>query len=310
MCSTRADNRGASQRVFHWELAMPHHQPARIVGPDALVQAQGGLAPDQFKFRVLTEGDSWFSMADLPLTVLSPSQLRALKFPGDALVVNCAQPGDELRNMVRWSASAAFRDLLQSGIGSGPELILLSGGGNDLINAADELILPFAQVGAGHAPADCVDAVKMRRFIDEYVKPSFRTIVQWRDAPGSASRGVPIVVHTYDYSMPRHAPAAVLLGTAGPWLFPVMQRKGIPVAEHLALSRYLLDQLADAILQLRDVEALPNFHVVDTRGVLAPAPSDPQASSDDWINEIHASASGYKKLYAQRWQPVLDALLI
>lgn len=288
---------------------MPNHQFARIVGSDALVQAQGGLAPDLFKFRVLAEGDSWFSMADLPLTVLSPSQLRALQFPGDALLVNCAQPGDELRNMVKWSASQTFRDLLRNGIGPGTDLILLSGGGNDLINAADELILPFAQVGAGGAPADYVDAVKMQRFLNDYIKASFRTIVQWRDAPGSASRGVPIVVHTYDYSMPRHAPAAVLVGTAGPWLFPVMQRKGIAVAQHLALSTFLLDQLGDAIQELQDVEALPNFHVINTRGVLQPADTDPQVPSADWINEIHASAPGYKKIYEQRWQPVLDGLL-
>ncbi|MGL4573301.1 MAG: hypothetical protein ACRCV9_00765 [Burkholderiaceae bacterium] len=288
---------------------MPNHQPANIVGPDALVRPQGAPAPDLFKFRVLAEGDSWFSMADLPLTVLSPSQLRALQFPGDTLLVNCAQPGDELRNMVKWSASQTFRDLLRNDIGPGTDLILLSGGGNDLINAADELILPFAQVGAGHAPADYVDAANMKSFIEDYIKRSFRKLVEWRDERGSASVGVPMVVHTYDYSMPRHAPATVLAGTTGPWLFPVMQRKGIPVGEHLALSKFLLDQLADAILELQDVEALPNFHVINTRGVLTPAESDPQVPSADWINEIHASGSGYKKLYEQRWQPVLDALL-
>jgi lysophospholipase L1-like esterase len=288
---------------------MPHHQPARIVGPDALVQAQGALAPDMFRFRVLAEGDSWFSMADLPLTVLSPSQLRALQFTGDTLLVNCAQPGDELQNMVRWTVSPVFRELLRDGIGPGTDLILLSGGGNDLINAADELILPFAQVGAGHPVADYVDAAKMTRFLNDYIKASYRTIVQWRDAPGSKSRSVPIVVHTYDYSTPRDAPATVLAGKAGPWLFPVMQSKGIASTERMALSKYLLDCLGDAIVQLQTVEALPNFHVVDTRGVLVPANPTDQGASADWINEIHASSAGYQKLYVQRWQPVLDALL-
>jgi hypothetical protein len=289
---------------------MPNHELAQIVGPSALTQAQGGLAPDMVRFRVLAEGDSWFSMADLPLTVLSPSQLRSLKFPGQTLLVNCAQPGDELRNMARWSTNAAFRDLLHDGIGPGTDLILLSGGGNDLINAADELLLDFAAVGPGHAPADYVDAAKMRRFIDDYIKAGFRTLVGWRDAPQSASKGVPIVVHTYDYSMPRNAPATVLAGKAGPWLHPVMERKGIPAALRFDLSKHLLDCLGDAIVQLETVEHLPNFHVVNTRGVLTASAVDETGPTADWINEIHASKQGYDKLYAQRWQPVIDGLLL
>jgi lysophospholipase L1-like esterase len=282
---------------------------AKITNPAMLDASESQLAPDQFRYRVLAEGDSWFSMADLPVTLVSTNQLNALRFKDRALVINCAEPGDEIKkDIVDWSASRTFRRLLKDGIGAGTDLILLSGGGNDLASAGPDLIKPFDTVGAGRQPQDYVDALKLELFLEQYVKASFRQIVQWRDAAGSASRGVPIVTHTYDIATPRNAPAAVGLGTQGPWLMPTFVAKGYPADLWEPLAAHLVQALGEAIVQLQDDEALPEFHVVRTQGTLAPAPVTQAGRTDDWLNEIHPTAHGYQQL-AQKWQPVLDAVI-
>jgi hypothetical protein len=65
------------------------------------------------------------------------------------------------------------------------------------------------------------------------------------------------------------------------------------------VSDRMLDKLAEAILALdgrTSPTGLPNFFVVNTRGVLSRARPETTGSEADWLNEIHPNASGNGKL--------------
>lgn len=91
-------------------------------------------SPD-YRYRILAEGDSWFSLGGIPTSSL----LFSFEFPDDTIIVNCATPGGTIRRMVEMANDRAYRDALSAKGGSKWDLILLSGGGNDLIGDADDV---------------------------------------------------------------------------------------------------------------------------------------------------------------------------
>jgi hypothetical protein len=248
----------------------------------------------EYRCRILAEGDSWFTLGGIPTSNL----LFSLEFPHDTIIVNCAKPGDTIRRMAEMSKDRAYRDALSRKWGSKWDLILLSGGGNDLIDDADDIILPKARrPGAAGSPADYCSEPRIRQLIKE-VQAGYRKLVALRDAEDSPARHKPVVTHIYDWPTPRNSPARFLtVPLLGPWLYPAMKDAEVPEADWPALSDYLLGRLGDAILELQDgPDPLPNFHVVNTRDTLRRAAAGHTGDSNDWLNEIHPNYEGYKKL--------------
>lgn len=264
---------------------------------DPLFGPSSGL----YDYRILAEGDSWFSLGGIPTSNL----LFSLRFRKSTLIINCAQPGDTIRRMGVLAQDRALRDALTAGVAW--DLILLSGGGNDLIDEADEILLSpqKRQASPGVGPGDYCDPSAIDNLV-RTVQEGYRAIVALRDAPGSTARGKPILTHTYDYITPRNAPARFLLiPMLGPWLYRALIEAAVPQPDWRGVSDYLTDRLAEAILALRTgAHALPDFYVVDTRGTLSRAKTGEVGESGDWMNEIHPSIDGYKKLA----RPLTDAL--
>ncbi len=275
---------------------------ADIHSPEALSDMTLPVFPHQYAHSFLAAGDSWFSLSQVP----SSSLLFGLRFARSALIINCATPGATISNMIDWRRNRQFESLLGPGAPFRWSGILVSSGGNDLINAVDHLLLPFPS-GAG------LDAEHVERLIDSdglqrfeiYLRQNYTDLISLRDAPGSPNQGVPVFAHTYDYATPRDARAKFLgLPAFGPWLASAMRRKNIPPSLWIALSRALQDKNAEILLRL----ALPQLQVIDTRGILTPAPLDTSGEAGDWGNEIHPSGSGYRKL-AARWNQRLGEIL-
>ena len=148
-------------------------------------------------------------------------------------------------------------------------------------------------------PADYVDAAALQQLIAD-VQGAYAAIVAVRDTDTSQSKGKPIYVHTYDYPTPRDSPARFLgAGVLGPWLYPAFLLEGIPETMWIAVSDYLLNQLAEAILALDSQSGsrpLPGVFVLDTRNTLNRARLGTVGSDGDWANEIHPNTTGYRKL--------------
>ncbi len=270
---------------------------AEIIGPDKLSGREvGDVNLNLYSLRLLAEGDSWFSLGSLPPHNL----LMALQFDKSAVVLDLAYPGDRVSEMFRrmWDYGAEFAGWMTMRSTWRWDAILLSGGGNDLIAALPHLLradIDAATVDPAH-PENLVDTDALA-LLDRYLIESYRGFVACRDRPDSPNANVPMIAHTYDYPTPNDAPARAFgVPIAGPWIYPQFNGR-LPQAAWQPLIDHLLDHVAETLLALP--AQLPDFHVVDTRGTLIRAAAGAQGGSNDWENEIHPNAGGYRKLAAR-----------
>lgn len=255
-----------------------------------------------YKWRFLAEGDSWFTIGSIP----SSSLLYELRLKKPAVLLNLGYPGDTIANISQLSANTEFsRRLADPRWASDWDAILMSAGGNDLIDQADQVIV---QSPAADGPIeDCFhpDALQALR---SGIEAGYRRVVALRDSPGSPSRGKPILVHTYDYPTPRPAPAQfIFVPLTRPWLLPAFERCQVPETRHLEVADFLLDRLADTLLGLE--RELPDFFVTDTRRTLQRARPNARGNSGDWLNEIHPNSGGYRKVAARLSEALHQILL-
>ena len=97
----------------------------------------GRTPPDlgAFRWKLLAQGDSWFSNARAKLNAHA-NLLQELVFKEKAVAVNCAGTGNALSHMVDLESSPDFVQLLTGAGAPAWDGVLLSVGGNDLIAAA------------------------------------------------------------------------------------------------------------------------------------------------------------------------------
>lgn len=276
--------------------------------------SQLGGIHDPFPFenydqRYLAQGDSWFSIGSLfvpPTTNL----LLDMTLGRSTMVANCAHPGRELAHMTEAVHEPAFMALL-----SGPrtrlawDALLLSGGGNDLIDAAGappeadpslRLFLTQPEWGAQPDASRFLSTAGWNTFVSHLTKVFAAVLAQCDHAEHPA---MPVVMHTYDYVTPRDAPAAP---GAGPWLFKAMNAYAIPDEPRKALADLMIDKLATLLASFPITFPGHAIHVIDTRGTLQRAAEGTTGPNADWVNEIHPTSAGYEKLRA-KWRPTLDS---
>jgi len=279
------------------------HRPSIITFRDYININEDGL-PSFPDLNLLAEGDSWFTISGFPAYNL----LFELRFRKATQIVSCALPGDTIKHMAQIASNHSLR-LALSTPGKRWDVLLLSGGGNDLIDAADEILLPRGRRPTNpQGPADFCDMPVLRALVQS-VQDGYRRIAALRDLPGAAGQGTPILTHTYDYATPRKAPARFLFAKLGPWLQPALSLREVPEGDWARVSDFLTDSLADGILALAaGPAAIPGFQVVDTRRTLLRANPGDGGNSRDWQNEIHPNGGGYEKL-ARLIEKTLDELL-
>lgn len=280
-------------------------KPVRIIRPQQLGFGDNSVSPADFGWHMLAEGDSWFSFGSL----LGNNLLNRLVFTRGTLVTSTARPGDTLQHMAQWWRDPDFSALVDGGPNGNRawkfNAILLSGGGNDLIDAVNAK-LPGQQIlrvlPAGSAPArpeDCIDEAAWSLF-EGYLRENFRMVSQLA-ANSRVNHATPIFVHTYDYPTPNDAPAAP---GSGPWLLPSMLAHRIPEPMRQPLADHLINRLAGVVRTL----GLANVHVIDTLGTLDRAAPGSNGESGDWKNEIHPNPAGYRKLAAV-WRGKIEPLI-
>jgi hypothetical protein len=285
---------------------MPDTVALQVASPDDLEAGRALL--DQARWRFLCEGDSWFTLGSLnPLK--SANLLQHLGFSQTCWAINCGYPGDVLSHMVDRVNDPKFTSLL---VGRPMkrkrawDALLVSGGGNDLIDA---LAVPPEGVAANdlslrllRTEAEWLDAAEgVRRYASEagwqrfasYLDANMKLLVALRDDPASESKGVPIFMHTYAVPTPSDVGAG--LG-AGPWLLPSLRRYAIPEDDWSPLAEHFLRRLAAALEA--SAAALPNVHVFNSLDGLDIVAAVRGGSGGDWSNEIHLLPSGCAKLGA------------
>ena len=288
---------------------MPDRMPVTEVNAAKFENADWCSTLNDYRRVILAEGDSWFSYGSTKFRNL-PS---ALELPDPTCVLNIAEPGDTLRRMHETTRNPEFYFYLRNKSGRRWNAILLSGGGNDLIDAIWNERDQRSEILVRPADPSRIDASTLRSVVNEdaleslfrYLRTNIEQIVtEGRDGGDSESRWVPLFMHTYALVQPRNAPVKFL--GKGPWLFPACQWLGIDNGLWLDLSRLLLGELAAC---LKSID-LPNFFVIDTLAETTLIAAEPGSTghSNDWENEIHPDRRGYRKL-ASVWSDELKRLL-
>ncbi len=279
--------------------------PVHVVDIADVDSGDPGNSPGsaEFAFRLLAEGDSWFTIAGVP----SSNMLYELQLPQQGIVVNIAYPGDTLVHIADLASNQDLKKMLTDRFGYRWHAILLSAGGNDLMDRAAQVLQNPGTDSTD--PGDYVNAAQLASFVAD-VRAGYRTIVGLRDSSQSANNGVPVIVHCYDYPTPRNAPARFLaVSLLGPWLFKAFNDKLIDASMWVPVSDLLVDALADGIAALASgPAALPEFYFVDTRRTLQRAAPGSTAVSGDWLNEIHPTRAGYRKLADKIGATILSVL--
>jgi hypothetical protein len=290
--------------------------PVRQYSPlDVMLSRPSADDFPQHPRRFLAQGDSWFSFGSANPT-LTGNMMDGMAFDTDTCVVNCAHPGDVLQHMVDKRREPLFANLLFGPMAWRWDAILLSPGGNDLIDfirvpAVDrdgQPVPPFLR-GLLTREERGGDPDRAAAYISEqgwdtfvqHIVPQFQEFIAMRDAADSQSRGVPIFVHTYDFITPRDAGAGA---GSGPWLFPALMDYEVPQAVWLSLTRLFLTRLTGLMRSMN----LANFQVIDTQGTLEPADLGSTGDDHDWANEIHPNPGGYRKL-GQVFAAGIEALM-
>jgi lysophospholipase L1-like esterase len=275
--------------------------PLTVFRPDDVLN-QGDNPADLSspRYRFLAQGDSWFSIGDLNLAKNS-NLLFEMAFANSRCAVNCARAGSTLRRMVDQVHEHTFHALLCGAQWRPWDGILLSAGGNDLIEAlghtgiADPALRLFLKpaelTGDPSQAASYVSAAGWATF-ETYLRANFATLMAMRDLR-MLNHNIPVFVHTYHYPTIRNAPAGPGLG---PWLFKAAVDFAIPQNLWPAVTKTIYDQFADLLIAIALGHS--NMHVFDTaRQVsIVPAAPDTRHESGDWMNEIHLTWQGYEKL--------------
>lgn len=270
------------------------------------------------RWRLLAEGDSWFSIGAIdPIT--SANLLQSMEFSSFTAAAYCAFPGDTLRRMATFRNDPQFKQMMAGKVAWRWDAILLSAGGNDLIEAtgappasspAQRLLLNSAEWGpSSQGAARYLNAAGWQTF-SNYFRANLDAIIQLRDSKTgpNGNAGRPLCLHTYASPTPR--PSGAGLGN-GPWLMPSLQAYAIPEADWPALAALLMGQLADLMLACEaDTARFPALHVFDTRSLAIDAAlPGTTGASGDWLNEIHLTQSGCRKV-ALPWCAQIEQLML
>jgi hypothetical protein len=274
--------------------------------PDSLDHPTLPADLNRYRLRFLGQGDSWFSIGAFPPT-RTANLFFKLMLPELCCVVNCAHPGAVLARMTDTTRNPTFLALLSGNARRGWEGLLLSGGGNDVIDAAQaapdnppaqRLLARTDEWGEGADESKYLSSAGWDT-LRTHLHAVFDELIAERDSTDT-NRGIPVVLHTYDFATPRPS------GNGGQgWLRPALVDFGIPQDDWIKVSRALLTKLAALLREMASRH--PNVHVVETLGTLDPASTHDSGRTRHWENEIHPSKAGYE-LLGTRWTPVLTQL--
>ncbi|WP_459571294.1 hypothetical protein, partial [Cupriavidus sp. 8B] len=194
---------------------------------------EGAPILSDFGLQCLAQGDSWFSINTLrPLS--GSNMLMNMRLSRSAIAVDCADPGDTLTHMLDSRQDPLFYSFLVGPRDRAWSVILLSGGGNDLIDAVQTA--PTDANGHHRPPndrllltedewdgADAIDTFISRPgwlAFTRYMLDQYRALEFLRRI-SAQNQNTPIITHTYDYATRQRrgtGPGAMAVsGAAGLW---------------------------------------------------------------------------------------------
>ncbi|MFZ6760337.1 hypothetical protein ACO0K9_24300 [Undibacterium sp. Ji50W] len=179
-------------------------------------------------------------------------------------------------------------------------VFMISGAGND---AVDYKLALKADCSGITDPKTCLDPVGIDDFLRKVSTAMGGLVHEIRWAYKDAAKQVrPIFIHGYDYPTPDGRGFDILdIPIVGPWLKPALDAAKVKndAAFRLAVVHELIARL-NAVFKTFD-DWPNNVVYIDSLGTL----SSGADYRKDWANELHPTSSGFDKIVAQRWMPIL-----
>lgn len=246
-------------------------------------------ATNRGRFRILAEGDSWFSFS-IKSDALDGQVVRLSKAP--VIFVDIATPGDTAEKLFQAPRKNLVYRVMRSAVAAKRpfDLLLLSAGGNDLLGNLLDSYIVKNPLGPSE-PSDWIDTDVLDALLEQ-VKHWYSLLIEVRDEESPETH---ILLHTYDY--PQKIGSRRITG--GPWIAPVLdQAPGLK--GNLGLQKKVMKEVVDRLYQYVLSALVSNtVSLVDLRGTLA--------TRGPWFDEIHPDANGYEEL-ALKYQPTLGGL--
>jgi lysophospholipase L1-like esterase len=241
------------------------------------------------RVNIVAEGDSWFAYPPQWLMGKPPHLIAHISgwTRGKANFLAMASNGDEAVDMLSGREKHALVELLRWHTRARDrkpvDLLLFSGGGNDVVgeNDFERFIRPFQP---GFTARQCLRIGRLERKIRQ-IGLAYQELADIRD---HYSPSTVIMTHTYDYPFASLDGANFLGGlvkTRG-WMKRFMDEARIPAALQTGVIRALMGMMAEETLKIG--KARTGFIVVDTRGTLL--------DRRDWLNEIHPNRAGFRAI--------------
>lgn len=266
------------------------------------------LCKNTGRVNMLAEGDSWFAYPRKNILIGRHANIldwvaRSIRDKAKANLLRLSGNGDEAVEML---SGVQKRDLAETlwECEDRIDLILFSGGGNDVVGKWDmDRLLKHYE--SGFSAKDCVDESRFRRKLLQ-IRLAYEELIELRDDYAPSAR---IVTHTYDFLQPSKASARFAgINVTGPWIYPYLVEKNIPERFHRAVVRHLLTEMKAMLVELAELNKNQGkMFVVNTQGTLEPG------NGRHWKDEMHPTSSGFKKIakkyYAQlrKMEPDLPA---
>lgn len=220
--------------------------------------------------RIVSEGDSWFQY---PL--LLNDMIDIFIAQDDMATYSLGAAGDLVEHM------AVRREYIRAISASGARVMLLSGGGNDLLGDGRlfNLLRPY-QPGA--SAEDLLDRAALEAVSAEILGYYNRILVD----VGLNHPGVMIFGHGYDTPFPRKGKKH---------FGKPLEKAGIPLPVGRDVIAMIVAYFRERLVALAD--RMPNYSFIDLTGTVGEHPNS-------WFDELHPHDSGFAKATA----PLLDAV--
>lgn len=239
---------------------------------------------------LVAEGDSWFEFPLLVREIID-------QLEDEYLIWSIGAAGDTARNMVYIHAEypKALKDRSHDVRG-----FLFSAAGNDIIGEDAEtqepvlfnLLKNFNGNNAdieGHINKDLLEE-KMR-----FLQGAYTSVIK-KVRTELGFENLPIFIHGYDYAIPYpcigHDPRDPIHASKNEWLGKPLDQRNIkdPLLRH-NIIKYMIDRLYTMMEEVSGDSRQTGVWLVNCRGAM------PDVT--DWIDEIHGTSDGFKKVAAR-----------
>lgn len=252
---------------------------------------------------LVSEGDSWFQFPFLVKEIVD-------RLKDDYLIWSVGAAGDTADNMVFGPLARRKTEYMKALREQGQVVkgFMFSAAGNDVIGEDPiterpvlfDLILPF-----NGDPSDIEGHINKPLLADKmaFLQRAYEKVINDVRAEAGFHR-LPIFIHGYDYAFPfpwhddRRNP---FHAARNEWLGEPLDQRGIhDKDQRRGLIKFLIDALYDMLGGISQNPAEKQVWLVDCRGAMP--------DLDDWIDEIHGTSKGFKKV-AARFKPVIEQAL-